>query len=172
MSISLYTIADDYRHAFNHLTELLEETDFDAESKKQIVQDSLSDLIGDFETKALNVAGFINNIKLELEAVKTAEIRFINRKKTLENKIQYLSDYLFIQCLKTGSTQIKSSELIISIKNNPPKVIIDNENSIPDIYKKVIETVNISKSAIATAIKNGLEVNGAHLESSQRLDIK
>jgi len=119
MSISLYTIADDYRHAFNHITELLEETEFDAESKKQIVQ-----------------------------------------------------DYLFIQCLKTGSTQIRNAELIICIKANPPKVIIDNENSIPDIYKKVIETVNISKSAIATAIKNGLEVNGAHLESSQRLDIK
>ena len=145
MSLTLYSIADEFRHAFNTLTDMLEESEFNSEAKKQIIEDSLSEITDNFNSKALNTASFINNLKLELEAVKYAELKFAKRKTSLQNKIEYLSDYLFIQCIKTGSKLIKNSELIIRIKDNPPKVLIDNENSIPDIYKKVIETVNISK---------------------------
>lgn len=173
MSLSLYTIADQYREAFQHLTQVLDDDrEFSAEEKQAIIADSLSQLVGDFKTKALNVASFITNLKLELEAVKLAENRFLSRRKSLENKINYLSDYLFVQCLKTGVTSIKNDELIIAIKNNPPKVFIDNEQAIPETFKEIVKTIKIAKSAIAAAIKNGLEVAGAHLESSQRLDIR
>ena len=173
MQLSLYSIADHYREAFYHLTNVLDdEANVDLATKEQIIEDSLSGLMDDFKTKALNVAGFINNLKLELDAVKTAENRMNKRRNGLENKIQYLSDYLFTQCLKTGSTLIKSDELIIAIKNNPPKVIVDNETAIPEAYKEVVKTIKIAKSAIALAIKNGLDVAGVHLESSKRLDIR
>ncbi len=173
MQLSLYSIADQYREAFHHLTVSLEdEVDLSEQAKQQMIADTLADLIDDFKTKALNVAGFISNLKLELEAVKNTENRLSKRRHTLENKIQYLSDYLFVQCLKTGATSIKNDELVIAIKNNPPKVIVDNEQALPDTYKEIVQTVKIAKSAIATAIKNGVEVVGAHLESSQRLDIR
>ncbi len=173
MQLSLYTIADHYREAFRDLTEILDsDADLAATDKQQIIDDSLSHLIDDFKTKALNVAGFINNLKLELEAVKSAENRMNKRRNSLESKISFLTDYLFVQCQKTGTTSIKNDELVIAIKNNPPKVIVDNEAAIPAEFKEVIETVKIAKSAIAAAIKNGLEVIGAHLESSQRIDIR
>jgi hypothetical protein len=172
MSLSLYSIADHYREAFHHLTDVLEETELSTQDKQTIIEDSLIELADDFKTKALNVAGFINNMKLEMEAIKTIENRLLNRRKSLENKINYLSDYLFIQCLKTGTTTIKNNELVIAIKNNPPKVIIDDEKVIPEIYKTTVQTINISKSSIASAIKAGIEITGAHLETSQRLDIR
>jgi hypothetical protein len=173
MQLSLYSIADHYREAFRDLTEILDsDTELAATDKQQIIEDSLSHLIDDFKTKALNVAGFINNLKLELEAVKSAENRMYKRRNSLESKIQYLTEYLFVQCQKTGTTSIKNDELVIAIKNNPPKVIVDNEAAIPAEFKEVVETVKVAKSAIAAAIKNGLDVIGAHLESSQRLDIR
>ena len=173
MTLSLYTIADNYRESLHHITKILEEeSELSVQDKQQLIEDSLCHLIDDFKTKALNVAGFINNMKMELEAVKVAESRMIRRRSSLESKIAYLTEYLFVQCQKTNSTFIKNDELVIAVKNNPPKVIVDNENTIPDIYKEIINTIKISKSAIATAIKNGIEVSGAHLESSQRLDIR
>ena len=172
MSLALYTIADHYREAFHHLTDVLEETDLSTQDKQNLIEDSLIELVDDFKTKALNVAGFINNMKLEMEAVKTIETRLLNRRKSLEKKINYLSDYLFIQCLKTSTTTIKNNELVIAIKNNPPKVIIDDEKLIPDTYKTTVQTINVSKSSIASALKEGIEVTGVHLETSQRLEIR
>ena len=52
------------------------------------------------------------------------------------------------------------------------KVIIDDEKLIPDTYKVTVQTINVSKSSIASALKAGIEVIGAHLETSQRLDIR
>lgn len=173
MQLSLYSIAEQYREAFQQLSTVLDESgEFDAPAQQQIIEDSLSTLVDDFKSKAMNVAAFINNLKLELEAIKIAENRMTKRRSGLESKIQFLSDYLFTQCQKTGFTTLKNDELVLAIKTNPPKVIIDNENAIPKTYKEVVKSVKILKSAIATALKSGMSVKGAHLEASQRLDIR
>lgn len=173
MSLALYQIADDYRSALYNLSNILDDQhELDDESKKQIIEDSLVHFVDDFKKKSINVGCFINEMKLELEAVKIAENRFISRRKSLENKINSLTDYLFVQFLKTGINTVKNEEIVISIKNNPPKVILEDESKIDQLYKEVIETVKVSKSTIATALKNGLFVDGARLESSKRLEIK
>ena len=55
-------------------------------------------------------------------------------------------------------------------KLNPPSVIVDNEEAIPQEYKKQTITVSIDKVALKSALKVG-EVTGVHLEQKTRLSI-
>jgi hypothetical protein len=166
---ALYEIASHYKTAFAHLSETLEDVDMDDASKHQIILDSLVDIQGSFEDKALNVAAYVNNLKLELLGVKTVEERITKRVKALNNQIQWLNDYLLSQLQVMNLKQVKNAEIVVSIRNNPAKVIITDEQVVPSAYKSIINTIKVDKTAIATDLKDGKTVNGCYLQASQRL---
>jgi len=172
MSIALYAIADEYRHSLYDIQSALEDVEIDDEAKQSMIVDTLSDIKDNFEIKALNVASFIANLKLEALAVKTAEQRIIQRRRSLERQVEWLTEYLFCQLQKMDLNKLSNEQLTLSIRNNPAKVIISNKDAIPDQFKEIETTTKVLKSSIATAIKSGESIAGVHLESSQRLDIK
>jgi hypothetical protein len=67
---------------------------------------------------------------------------------------------------------ISNHQLRLVVRNNPCKVVFDDEDSIPAQFKEVVSTIKISKSAIGEQLKAGETVTGAHLEKSFRLEIK
>ena len=172
MALALYAIADEYRVSLYDIQNTLEDIELDNEEKQSLIVDSLSTIKDTFEVKALNVAGFIANLKLEAIAVKTAEQRMTQRRRSLERQVEWLSDYLFCQMQKMQLPKISNEQLIVAIKKNPAKVCITNEGIIPAEYKEVVETTKVIKASIASSIKNGQDIAGVHLESSYRLDIK
>lgn len=61
---------------------------------------------------------------------------------------------------------LKSMEFInqkVTLKNNPPSVKINDEELIPDKFKKEKVSITIDKTAIKKAIQDGEEVIGAEL---------
>jgi len=172
MTLALYAIADEYRHSLYDIQNTLEDVEIDDEDKQSMIADSLSDIKDNFETKALNVASFIANLKLESIAVKTAEQRMTRRRRSLECQVEWLTAYLFCQLQKMDLKKLSNEQLTLSIKNNPAKVIISNEDVIPDQFKQSETTTKVLKSLIASAIKSGESIEGVYLEGSQRLEIK
>ena len=172
MALALYAIADEYRVSLYDIQNTLEDIELDNEEKQSLIVDSLSTIKDTFEVKALNVAGFIANLKLEAIAVKTAEQRMTQRKRSLERQVEWLTDYLFVQLQKMDLKKLSNDQLTLAIKKNPAKVCITNEDIIPAEYKQVVETTKVIKASIASSIKNGQDIAGVHLESSYRLDIK
>ena len=172
MTLALYQIADDYRISLYNLQNTLEDADIDDKDKQSLIVDTLSDIKDNFETKALNVASFIANLKLETIAVKTAEQRIIQRRRTLERQVDWLTDYLFGQCQKMKLDKLSNEQLTITVRQNPAKILISNEDKIPEQYKETVTTTKVIKASIAAAIKNGETITGATLEKSQRLDIR
>jgi len=172
MTLALYAIADDYRASLYDIQNTLEDVEINDEDKQSLIVDSLADIKDSFETKALNVASFIANLKLEAIAVKTAEQRMTHRRRSLERQVEWLTDYLFCQLQKMDLKKLSNEQLTLSIKNNPAKVIISNEDDIPDQFKETVSSTKVLKSQIASAIKSGESIDGVYLEGSQRLDIK
>jgi len=172
MTLALYAIADEYRASLYDIQNTLEDVEIDDKDKQSMIVDSLSDIKDTFETKALNVASFIANLKLESIAVKTAEQRITQRRRSLERQIEWLSGYLFCQLQKMQLSKISNDQLVVAIKNNPAKVYITNEDIIPAEYKETTQVTKVIKASIASAIKNGQDIAGAHLETSCRLDIR
>jgi len=172
MSLALYAIADEYRASLYDIQNTLEDVEIDDEAKQSMIVDTLSDIKDTFETKALNVASFIANLKLEAMAVKTAEQRITQRRRSLERQVEWLTDYLFCQLQKMDLKKLSNEQLTLAIRNNPAKVIISNEDEIPEQFKESVTTTKVLKSQIASAIKSGESIEGVYLEGSQRLDIK
>jgi len=163
--MKLYEISEQYQQALSEL----ESSDLPAE----VVQDTLEALKGDLEVKAKNVAAFIANRNAEIAAVKEASKKLADRAKYEEARIQRLKEYLKFNMERNEITEIRSPELVLKIAKNPPSVVIDDADLIPQDYKREIPAkYEPDKSAIKKAYKDGYIVPGTHIASTTRLDIK
>lgn len=158
----LYQIADDYQEAFNKLEEL----DFD----QQTIEDSLSLIKTDFDSKAINVGSFVKNLESNIKAMRDAESSIANRRKILQNKIDSIKEYLKTNMEKCGIKHIHSPYFDIKIKKNPESVKIEDAIIIPSIYKE--EIIRIQKNLIKEDLKNGKIINGCSLVQNNRVEIK
>ena len=75
---------------------------------------------------------------------------------------------------RTGITKIECAYFSISIRENPPKAVIDDVGKLPRNFFRPGEPPlpEPDKKAIVDAFKSGEEVPGAHIERTKRLDIK
>jgi hypothetical protein len=146
----------------------------DLEMDEQTIADTLEGLQGEIEVKATNVAAFIRNLEVNAEAIKSAEADMAARRKAIENRAKRIRQYLQEQMTRTGTLKIECPHFKVSIRDNPPAVVIDAEGLIPETYMRVVPPPPPvpDKKAIADALKIGTEIPGVHLERGQRLEIK
>lgn len=72
---------------------------------------------------------------------------------------------------RSDMREIRSPQFVIKIKQNPPKVILDDASAIPEAFKREEIVVHIDKNGIKQALLSGQAIRGAHLEQETRLDI-
>lgn len=164
--IALYKLADEFLEASQRLADL--------DLPDEVVNDTLESLQLPLEQKAVSVASFVRNIEASAEAIRQAEADMRARRTAIENRAKRVRAYLLEQMARTGIKQIECPLFKISIRENPPAVVIDAESQIPDEFMAtppMPEPVP-DKKAIAAAIKGGREVAGCHLERGTRLEIK
>lgn len=163
--MKLYELTNEYHNALIALTD----SDFD----EQTISDTLEGLKGELEIKAKNVAAFVENRKAEISAVKEASKKLADRARSEQKHLDSLVEYLKFNMDQSGITEIRSPELILKIKKNPPKLVIDDESLIDDrFYIEVPATRKLFNAAIKDEIKAGHAVDGAHIEQNTRLEIK
>jgi hypothetical protein len=163
---SLYQLTNEYQLAQIKLIE----SDYD----QQTIADTLESLSGDLEAKSVNVAMFIRNLEVTAEAIKQAEKDMADRRKAIERKTDAMKLYLKENMQRCGITKIESPYFALTLKKNPPSVVIDDAGAIPNelyVFPAAPEPYP-DKKAIAEQLKAGNVVNGAHLEQAERLDIR
>lgn len=169
--MQLYEITNEYQQAFDAMQNM--------DISEQELEDSLAGIKSSFEDKAKNLAAYILNIELEADQVelaeKTIKERLQARKKSLDSKANYFRNYLLKNMQACDFFTLKTNEFKISIKKNPAKLIVSNESSLPQEYIQVIMPdpyLLVMKDKIKNDLKEGKEVNGAHLEQNFRVEIK
>ncbi len=159
---TLYELADEFKDALENLTEL----------DDQAVIDTLESLEGEFKLKSANVAKYIKNLEHTLDGMKEAESNMHQRRASLEKKINHMREYLRANLEKSGIKKIDAPDISISMQKNPYKVVITNENEIPEDFIDTKETKAVNKEKIKEALKNGEEVPGCELVQENRITIK
>lgn len=164
--MKLYELVGQYR-ALEHL----ETTD---DIPAEVIQDTLEGLTGQLQEKATNVALFIRNLDATADAIDDAAAKMKDRAGVLRRRAESLKEYLLFNMQSSGITKIDSPYFTLSVRTNPPSVVIDNEAEIPEEYKvqPPPPPPRIDKQAIARDIKAGKEVPGCHTEQRQRLEVK
>lgn len=163
---NLYEITQDYMT----ILAMMEDPELDP----QTLADTMEAVEGELEVKAENYAKVIRNLETDVAGIKAEIDRLSERKKTIENNIKRMKEALQVSMETTGKTKFKTELFSFSVRNNAPKVVMDEEyiENVPERFLKYSEPT-INRSAIKEAIQSGEDLEGiAHLEQSTSLTIK
>jgi hypothetical protein len=157
-------------HQLRELERLADEGEVPAE----VLADTVEGLTGEIEIKAQNIAQFVGNLESSTAAIDQAIAEMKARRDRIQRQADWLRGYLFVQMQASGITRIACPYFTLSIKKNPPKVVITDPGKVPaDLYVyPVAPDPYPNKAAIAAKLKAGEAVDGAHLEQGERLDIR
>ena len=164
MNMPLYQLADEFIAIAKALT--------DQEMPEEVIADTLEGASGELEQKAWNIAALILQLDAEAAMIKEAEQRMSARRKSLEKRVDWLREYLLLNLLRTGIAEISSPEFVVRVRDNPPRVVLDDEEAIPKAFKQKETIISIRKDEIRRALLAGESVKGAHLERDKRLAIR
>jgi predicted nuclease with TOPRIM domain len=162
----LYEIADQYAK----LMQMLAENDGEITEAEQTV---LKDLQGELIVKGENIARLIKNLQSDVSAFKGEGKRLLDRAKSLNNRIEWLKDYLKFEMTRMGVKDIKGEVLTVRVRDSQPSCMIINETDIPEDYKEIVQETKIDRRGIIDHWKEkGELVPGAEIAVGQTLTIR
>lgn len=163
--LSLYNIKSNY-------IELFEKAE-NGELTQEEIQEQGNDLAIALRNKSTSIIGYVRNLDLTSDAIKSEIDRLTAMKKAIDNRNVKFKKYVKQNMEELGLEKIETELGILTIVKNPASVDVYDENLIADEYKKEEITVSIDKTAIKNAIKEGKEVQGVKLvEDKTSLRIK
>jgi hypothetical protein len=164
-ALTLYQIAAEHRQ--------MVETLMDAQADPQTIADTIEAESYPLEIKAQNTAYAIKTLDANADAIEAAAKEMLDRAKALRNRAKHVKDYL-LRCMDiAGANKIECPHFALTIKANPVAVEIFDEKQVPfDYMREIPARLEVDKTLIKQAIKDGFEVPGAKLTTGKRLEIK
>ena len=163
----LYKLADDLEVAYQLLTESVDEETGEINPE---ALELLNECKESFENKIAGVAEFIKRLTADRDAYKQEEDRLNKIKKSTEQKIDWLKNYIKDNMIKFGRTKLETTSCKVTLGNTTAVNVLSIDD-IPEEFKTIEQNVKVDKRAIAQAIKEGLEVNGAELVENTSIRI-
>lgn len=106
----LYELTNNYRN----LTELIDREDIELD----LIQNALTECKGDIVEKVDNIVKLIRNVESDIEGYKTEEKRLNAKRKTLENTVISLKNYLDSSVKGLGLTEVKTKLFTCKFQKN------------------------------------------------------
>ena len=122
------------------------------------------------EDKADNYAVIIADLTAQEAKLKTEIDRLTKRRQTLRNNADRMKQSLQQAMETVGKEKMKTDYYSYTIQKNPPKLVLDDEEIVPDDY--FVTRRELDKASLKDALKAGQEVRGAHLEQTESLRIR
>ena len=166
--MKLYEIAADYQR----FIEAVE----NGEIPEEVIADTLESITAELEDKADNIACLIKNLTAEAGAIKAEEENLSSRRKTKENQIKRMKEYLSDVLQKSGFTKLETARNKISFRKSE-SVGIEDETAFIKWAAEHNESFltykdpTINKTEIKKALANGEEIAGVSIECKQNIQI-
>ena len=155
---------------FHELEKLADSDEIPAE----VIRDTLESVEASFEDKAVAVAKMVLSLEAEAAAINDAAKKMEARSRSAQRRADSLRAYLLFQFQSIDKKRIETDELVLNRRANPVAVQITNEHAIPPEFWVQPEPPpkRIDKKAVKDALQAGAMIDGAFLESGERLEIK
>lgn len=158
---SIFSISERY----NSLLALLD----DDNTPQEEINEALMLVMDDIKAKGENGIIWLNAVDEAIAGARERKKKYDAYIKTLESrKARMMRAYIYA-LNSMGMKSIMTAEGEIKVKKNPPAVVVDDVTQIPTQYQRTKIQVDIDKTAIKKAIKDGETVPGAHLEQAESL---
>ncbi|EIA8103713.1 siphovirus Gp157 family protein [Listeria monocytogenes] len=157
---TLYSIQGKYQQLLN----LAEQLD------PELLKDTLESIDDELETKAENVAFVIKELEGQSLILEKETKRLAERKNTINNNVKRLKQSLFDAMITANKQKIKTNLFTLDIRKNPQSVFVVDESK---LFNYLIEQPKkLDKTKLKDDLKKGIEVEGAKLIQTERLQIK
>lgn len=150
---------------YNNVMRLFEDENVPQDEANEALMEVMDDVV----SKGENGIIYLHRVQASIEAAKLEKKKIDsyikvmeNRKKRVEAAYVYALNNMKMKSIMTGRGELK-------LKKNPPAVIVDDVTQIDPKYTRQKIQVDIDKTAIKKAIKEGEQVAGAHLEQAVSL---
>lgn len=161
--MKLYEITEELLEAANHEGDELTE---------QELHQRLNNLAMDFSDKAEGITRLIKNIDAYANAADEEAKRLQAVKKSAQNRAQWLKRYLQDNMRALELTKLQAGVFRLGIQKNPPRVVVDDPGQIPMEYAEEITELRIDKNALKSALQEGQQIPGVHIEQGESLRIR
>lgn len=158
----LYELTEQY----SNLMELLD----NPEVPQEMLEESLNKINDELDVKLENIAKLIKSIEVDVKGFKEEEKRLADRRKSSENRITNLKEYVEGAMRATGIKKVNGKVFTLGIQKNAPSVEITDENSIPEEY--FILEKKLVKKKVLEAHKEGRKVPGTTIKRTESLRIR
>lgn len=150
--------------------ELLDKITYeDVENEEDFINELVNIEI-EVEEKAENTAIIIKKLEAEREMIRNEEKRLADRRKSIENNINYLKSGLEYSMKLQDKKKFKTEHFSFNIQKNAPSVMITDEEKALENYKRVTETID--KAKLKDDLKNGVILDYAELVQTESLRIR
>ena len=160
---TLYKLNSRYQELLNKITYE------DVENEEDFINELVNIEI-EVEEKAENTAIIIKKLEAEREMIRNEEKRLADRRKSIENNINYLKSGLEYSMKLQDKKKFKTEHFSFNIQKNAPSVMITDEEKALKNYKKVAETID--KAKLKDDLKNGVVLDYAELVQTESLRIR
>lgn len=145
---SLYNIGAELLNQVEEIQNLIDEG---ADPNSNEIQERLLEMVGTEETwkgKALNVAQYIRHLEAQEQIIKDEVKRLNEKSKSMSKRADYLRQTLIMQMETFGVEQLPDPILTIKLQNNPWSVVVSDEDTLPEQYKRTKVIVEVDKKAL------------------------
>lgn len=143
------------------LAELQGMADTDDEGLAEALQHAMDEIQGEFGVKADNIVMLRRNIESDVTAIDNEIERLAELKRIKSNSVAQISDYLRRNMEAANIKSIKRPLFTITLAMGKEKVIVDNEDAVPDELTSVKTNIAPDKTAIAAKLKEIRDHNAA-----------
>ncbi|APH79218.1 siphovirus Gp157 family protein [Listeria monocytogenes] len=157
---TLYSIQGKYQQLLN----LAEQLD------PELLKDTIESIDDELETKAENVAFVIKELEGQSLILEKETKRLAERKNTINNNVKRLKQSLFDAMITANKQKIKTNLFTLDIRKNPPSLIVEDESKLLNYL--IEQPKKLDKTKLGDDLKKGIEVPGAKIIQTERLQIR
>jgi hypothetical protein len=132
----------------------------------------LNALAMDFTEKSENIIKAVRNLEAFATGCGSEAERLTRQKRATENRAKWLKNYLRTNMAELGLKRLEAGTFKVAIRKNPPRVVVDDLDQIPTNFTEVITETRVDKSALKSALQEGQQIPGAHIEQGESLRIR
>ena len=141
------------------------------EARLEQIREVLDNLNMKFVDKVTNIVKFVKNLQAQRDAVACEEKRLIERKKAIDNRIDWLKGYVKSSMQAAQSDKIKYALFTIYVGQSQPSVEVLNLDEVDEQFIKIKKEVD--KSKILELVKcTGVIPSGVNIVQGTHLVIR
>lgn len=142
----------------------------DCEDDGDLILDTLEGIDGEIEAKADGYACVLTQLDADDDAISKEIERLQKRRMAVRNNKERIKTRLQDAMELTGKYKFKTERFSFNLQNNPPKVVIDKPESVPQEFL-IPQEPKVDSRAVKEYLKN-FGASWGHLEQGKSVRIR